>query len=165
MGIADRDRLGVVGHSFGGYSVLSLIVQTKRFKAALDADGMGDLVSAYGQMGRDGTAFETSITEQGRGMLGGTPWQFRERYVENSPLFYFDRVETPLLIVHGAEDKSVAPFLGDQVFVALRRLGKEVEYAKYESEEHSPLYWSYPNQMDVGKRMIDWFGRYLGARR
>jgi dipeptidyl aminopeptidase/acylaminoacyl peptidase len=161
MGIADPDRLGVMGHSYGGYSVLSLIVQTKRFKAAIEADGMGDLISAYGQMGKDGMVFGTSITEQGQGLMGGTPWQFRERYIENSPLFYFDRVETPLLIVHGAEDKAVAPFLGDEVFVALRRFGKDVEYAKYEGEDHSPLYWSYANQVDFCNRMIAWFDKYL----
>jgi dipeptidyl aminopeptidase/acylaminoacyl peptidase len=164
MGIADPDRLGVMGHSYGGYSVLSLIVQTGRFKAALEADGMGDLISAYGEMQRDGTAFQVSNTEQDQGMMGGTPWQFRERYIENSPLFYFDRVGTPLLIVHGSEDRAVAPFLGDQVFVALRRLGKDVEYAKYEGEDHSPLSWSYPNQTDFCNRMIGWFGRHLGAR-
>ena len=139
MGIADPDRLGVMGHSCGGYSVPSLIVQTVRFKSALEADGMGDLISGYGQMQRDGTAFLTSVIEQDQGLTGGTPWQFRERYIKNSPLFYFDRVETPLLIVHGGEDKAVAPFLGDQVFVALRRLGKDVKYAKYEGEDHSPL--------------------------
>jgi dipeptidyl aminopeptidase/acylaminoacyl peptidase len=163
MGIADPDRLGVMGHSYGGYSVLGLIVQTGRFKAALESDGMADLISAYGQMGRDGTAFGTSITEQGQGLMGGTPWEFRERYVENSPFFYLDRVETPLLIIHGGEDKGVAPFLGDQVFVALRRLGKNVEYAKYEGEDHAPTLWSYPNQVDFCNRMIDWFNRYLGA--
>jgi len=64
MGIADPVRLGVMGHSYGGYSVLSLIVQTARFKAALEADGMGDLISAYGEMRKDGTAFATSIMEQ-----------------------------------------------------------------------------------------------------
>ena len=165
MGIADPERLGVMGHSYGGYSVLSLIVQTRRFRAALEADGMGDLISAYGQMQSDGTAYQTAITEQGQGLMGGTPWQFRERYIENSPLFYFDRVETPLLIVHGAQDKVVAQFLGDQVFVALRRLGKEVEYAKYEGEDHSPVYWSYPNQMDFCNRMIAWFDDYLKPKR
>jgi dipeptidyl aminopeptidase/acylaminoacyl peptidase len=71
MGIADPGRLGVMGHSYGGYSVLSLIVQTGRFKAALEADGMGDLFSGYGQMQRDGTSYQTSITEQGQGLMGG----------------------------------------------------------------------------------------------
>jgi dipeptidyl aminopeptidase/acylaminoacyl peptidase len=54
--------------------------------------------------------------------------------------------------------------LGDQIFVALRRLGKDVEYAKYEGEDHSPLFWSYSNQIDLSKRVIDWFGRYLGEK-
>jgi dipeptidyl aminopeptidase/acylaminoacyl peptidase len=164
MGVADSGRLGVMGHSYGGYSVLSLIVQTARFRAALEADGMGDLIGSYGQMQRDGTASQTALTELGQGLMGGAPWQFRERYIENSPFYYLQRVETPLLIVHGSEDKAVAPFLGDQIFVALRRLGKDVEYAKYEGEDHSPLFWSYANQIDLCNRMINWFGHYLGEK-
>ena len=82
--------------------------------------------------------------------MGGTPWEFRDRYIENSPIFFLDRIDTPLLIAHGGEDRTVSPFLGDELFVALRRLGKEVEYAKYEGEGHSPIYWSYPNQLDFG---------------
>jgi dipeptidyl aminopeptidase/acylaminoacyl peptidase len=115
-------------------------------------------------MQRDGTAYQTAIMERGPGLLGGTPWQYRDRYIENSPFFYFDRVETPLLIVHGSEDTGVASFLGDELFVALRRLGKDVEYAKYEGGNHAPPYWSYPNQTDLCNRMIEWFSRYLGAR-
>lgn len=76
MGIADPDRLGVMGHSYGGYSVLSLIVQTKRFKAAIEADGTGDLISAYGHMQRDGTAYQTGIAEQGQGLMGGVRGSF-----------------------------------------------------------------------------------------
>ncbi len=164
MGIADPDRLGVMGQSYGGYSTLSLIVQTKRFKAALEADGMGDLLADYGAMDKNGTAFGTSIAEGGQGLMNGTPWEFRERYIENSPIYYLDRVDTPLLIVHGSEDTTVAPFLGDEVFVGLRRLGKEVEYAKYQGEGHSQAYWSYANQVDFCNRMIAWFDKYLKPR-
>jgi dipeptidyl aminopeptidase/acylaminoacyl peptidase len=161
MGIADPERLGVMGHSYGGYSTLSLIVQTPRFKAALEADGTADLIGSYGAMLNSGAAFGTSVAEHGQGLMGGTPWEFRERYIENSPLFYLDRVDTPLLIVHGELDLDVASFLGDEVFVALRRLGKEVEYAKYMGEEHSPAYWSYANQVDFCQRMIAWFDVHL----
>jgi len=66
MGIADPDRLGVMGHSFGGYTTLSLIVQTKRFKAAMAADGYADAIGHYGQMDKSGSAFGTSIAEQGQ---------------------------------------------------------------------------------------------------
>lgn len=161
LGIADPDKLGVMGQSYGGYSALSLIVQTKRFKAAMVADGYADNVASYGSMNKDGSAYQTAIEEQGQGLMGGTPWQFRERYIENSPVYYFDRLETPVLILHGANDTTVAAALDDEVFVALRRLGKTVEYVKYEGEDHSPLYWSYANQVDFCHRMITWFGRYL----
>jgi len=161
MGIADSDRLGIMGHSYGGYSTLSLIVQTKRFKVAIDACGPGDLLANYGAMNKDGTAFGISINELGQGLMGGTPWQFRDRYIENSPFFYLDRVETPLLIIHGGADNSVSPFLGGQLFVSLRRLGKPVEYVRYEGEEHSPIYWSYAHQVDMCARIIAWLDRYL----
>jgi dipeptidyl aminopeptidase/acylaminoacyl peptidase len=161
MGVADGNRLGLIGHSNGGYSTLGLIVQTNRFKAALEADGMADLIAHYGEMDRAGAAFGTSNLEHGQDALGGTPWTVRDRYIENSPIFYLNRVETPLMVVQGSKDTAVAPFLGDEVFVSLRRLGKQVEYAKYEGEEHSPVYWSYANQVDFCTRMIAWFNRYL----
>lgn len=161
LGIADADRLGIMGHSYGGYSVLSLLVQSKRFKAAMMIDGYGDIMAFYGQMGIDGTAFGISAAEQGQGLMRGTPWEFRDRYIANSPIFFLDRVETPIFIVHGTDDITVAPFLSDEVFVGLRRLGKEVEYAKYKGEGHSPIYWNYANQIDFCNRMIAWFEKYL----
>lgn len=161
MGIADPDRLGVMGHSNGGYSTLGLIVQTTRFKAAMEADGMADLIGHYGEMDQSGTAFGTSNLEHGQDALGGTPWEVRERYIENSPVFYLDRVETPLMIVQGSKDLAVPAFLADEVFVDLRRLGKEVQYARYEGEEHGPDYWSYANQVDLCNRIIAWFDRHL----
>jgi len=160
MGIADSEHLGIMGHSAGGYSTLALIVQTTRFKAAVEVDGMADLVGFHGEMNKNGTTYGIGIVEQNLDAIGGTPWQFRDRYIENSPIFYFDRIETPLLIVHGSEDQSVASFLGDQVFVALRRLGKEVEYAKYENAGHFPDN-SYSNELDFCNRMIFWFDEHL----
>jgi dipeptidyl aminopeptidase/acylaminoacyl peptidase len=161
MGIADPERLGVMGHSNGGYSTLALIVQTMRFKAAVEMDGTANLVDLYAEMGKDGTAYGTGMLEHGQDAMGGTPWQFRERYIENSPIFYLDRVETPLLIVQATGDPVVATFHGDQIFVALQRLGKEVEYATYEDEGHFPA--SYGNRLDLLNRMLAWFNKYLKA--
>jgi len=162
LGIADPNRLDVIGHSYGGYSALSLTVLTSRFKAAIELDGIGDLLSFYGEMNEDGAAFGVAVSEQGQGAMGGTPWDHRDMFVENSPFFYFDRIRTPVLVVQGTKDDAVAPFLGDQIFVALRRLGKEVEYAKYEGEDHSPAQqWSYSNQVDLWNRMLRWWDEHL----
>jgi dipeptidyl aminopeptidase/acylaminoacyl peptidase len=161
LGIGDPDRIGVTGHSYGGYSVLSILVQSKLFKAAVARAGIYSLTGSYGDMGRDGTALNVQWVEAGQGIMGGTPWEFRSRYIENSPWFYLDRVETPLLIVHGSEDARVPAYHASSLFVALRRLGKPVVYARYEGEDHSELYWSYANQLDYSKRVLAWFDEHL----
>ncbi|HJT71921.1 MAG TPA: prolyl oligopeptidase family serine peptidase [Terriglobales bacterium] len=162
LGIADPDRLAVMGHSYGGYSTLCLIVQTGRFKAAISIAGDSDLFGSYAEMQENASAYGVAIAEHGQGAMGGTPWERRERFIENSPFFYFDRIQTPLLIIQGSTDTAVAPFLGDQIFVALRRLGKEAAYAKYEGEGHSPAQeWSYEHQVDVSYRMIRWLDEHL----
>jgi dipeptidyl aminopeptidase/acylaminoacyl peptidase len=159
LGIADPERLGVMGTSYGGYSTLALIVQTTRFKAAISHAGMGNLLGIYGMMTDTGTSAKGGLIEGGQGRMGGTPWEYRERYIENSPIFFLDRIQTPLLIAHGTSDNTVAPFLADEVFVGLRRLGKEAVYAKYEGEGHGVE--AYANKVDYWNRIIDWFDSHL----
>lgn len=161
LGIADPDRIGVMGHSYGGYMALSLVVQTNRFKAAVARAGIYDLAADYGYMTRSGATFAPAWAETGQGSMGGTPWEYRERYIENSPFFYLDRVETPVLLIHGSEDSASAPFNADLVYVGLRRLGKQVEYAKYLGEEHTEAGWGYANQIDYLTRVISWFDKHL----
>jgi len=164
MGIADPGRLGIMGHSYGGYSTLCLLSETPRFQAAMMSGGFGNLISIYGQMASDGSTYGLPVLERGQGLMGGSPWEYHDRYLENSPTFHLDRVKTPLLIVHGAEDGEVAgaaPFLADEVFVGLRRLGKVVEYAKYRQEDHWPGDWGYADQVDYAVRVLAWFDKYL----
>lgn len=161
MGIGDPERVGVMGHSGGGYSTLSLITQTKRFKAAVEVSGYGDLVGSYGMMRSDGSASLYMTVET---LLGeGGPWQNPRTFVESSPIFHLDRITTPLLILHGSKDGDVASFLGDEMFVDLRKLGKRVEYARYENEAHVPSDWSYADQYDAATRVLAWFDKYLRA--
>jgi dipeptidyl aminopeptidase/acylaminoacyl peptidase len=157
MGIADSGRLGVMGHSYGGYATTSLIEQTWRFRAAIAYAGIYDLISKYGQfyVGRGGGGWAET---EGQGAIGGTPWQFRDRWIENSPIFYLDRVRTPLLLVHG--DLDPIPYQqSEEVFVGLRRLGKEVVYAKYAGEGH--VLKSPANVIDFWNRVIAWFDDHL----
>ena len=161
LGIANPEKLVVIGESNGGYSTLALIVQTTRFKAAAMISGFGDLVSFYGEMDPDGSSLGGLLEEPSwAARMPGPLWKYRHAYIENSPVFYLDRVQTPLLIMHGSADDNVVSFLADQVFVLLRRLGKEAVYAKYQGEGHSTLE-SYPNQIDFCDRLIDWFNSHL----
>jgi dipeptidyl aminopeptidase/acylaminoacyl peptidase len=161
LGIADPNRLGIMGHSYGGYSTLAILVQSTRFRAAVDSAGPSDLISFYGEMWDTGDATAIGWAETGQGKMGGTPWQYRDRYIENSPLFYLDRVKTPLLIVHGASDITVPNDQMSPTFVALRRLGKEVTYANYAGEGHWEGRWGAANVKDYWDRVIDWFDTHL----
>jgi dipeptidyl aminopeptidase/acylaminoacyl peptidase len=133
LGIADPDRLAVMGQSYGSYSVLALLVQTTRFKAAvITAVVESDILAGYLYMNNDGTD-GTGYYEEGQGGMGGTPWQYPNRYYDNSPVYQFEKVETPLLMEHGTMD-SLPLWWPDSTFVALRRLGKKVQYANYAGE-------------------------------
>jgi dipeptidyl aminopeptidase/acylaminoacyl peptidase len=158
MGIADSARLGIMGHSWGGYTVLSLLVQTTRFKAAVMRGGYGDLPAMNGEMEASGAARGQVLNESG---MGATLWANRSRYVDNSPVFFLDRIRTPLLIVHGAGDETVPVSAADEVFVDLRRLGGEVEYARYTGENHVEAGWSFANQKDYMTRVLRWFDDHL----
>jgi dipeptidyl aminopeptidase/acylaminoacyl peptidase len=159
MGLADPERMGIVGHSHGGYAVLGIVTQVQRFKAAVSWAGSGNLVTMYGQMDSDGTSHWVDWAERGLGSIGGSLWEVRERYIENSPIFYLDQVNTPLLLIQGSSDRITTPNHSEEIFVGLRRLDKEVEYARYEGEDHG--FWFYPNRVDFCNRVIGWFDRWL----
>jgi dipeptidyl aminopeptidase/acylaminoacyl peptidase len=158
MGIADPDRVGVMGHSQGGFAALGLLVETNRFKAALAADGWAESSAFYSVLNPDGSSFQNGQAER---QLGGPPWQSPLTYIENSPLYFLNRLETPLLLVHGSNDDALPSSLSDGVFVGLSRLGRNVEYARYEGESHVPSDWSYANQLDLAGRALAWFDVYL----
>lgn len=156
MGIADSARIGVYGHSFGGYTTLALLVQSRLFRAAIASAATGDLVATFGVLDPG----VSSWVEEGQLGMNGTPWTTRERYIENSPLFYLDRVEAPLLLVSGSLD-GLPSHLTEEVYVGLKRLGKQVVYAKYLGEDHYEGEWSYANKVDYVRRVLDWFHAYL----
>jgi dipeptidyl aminopeptidase/acylaminoacyl peptidase len=158
LGIADPEHIGVMGHSAGGFAALGLLVETSRFKAGVAVSGFADYTASYGQMRRDGSGHQYGSVESA---LGVQPWRNPVKFIQNSPVYYLDQIEAPVLIAHGSEDNAVASFLGDEVFVGLRRLGKRAEYAKYEGEGHVPRHWSYANQYDLASRVLRWLETYL----
>lgn len=159
LGIADPNRVGVMGHSYGGYNVMSLITQTNRFRTAVSMAGLVNLTSFYGVLTDEGVSLWIDWAESGQGRMGGTLWEKRANYIENSPLFYLDRVNTPVLLVSGTADPGVAQ--SEAAFSALRRLGKRVELCLYHQEDHSPVYWSEASLRDLCERVLAWFNTYL----
>ena len=163
MGIADPNRLGIMGHSYGGYCVNALITQTPRFAAAVSSAGCGNLISFYGHLTEEGDSQWIHWTESGQAKIGGSLWEFRDRYIENSPIFFLDKVETPLLLVVGALDVPVVPQAGE-MFSGLRRLGKKAVLARYEGEGHSQITsWRYANIADYWQRVLSWFDEHLSG--
>ncbi len=161
LGIADPERVGVTGHSYGGYGALALLVQSNRFAAAVASAAQGDLVANYGHMTADGSS-RTGWSETGQGRMGAPLWEAPGRYLENSPFLLLDRVTAPLLLLHGTDDRVVPVWLAEQLFTGLRRLDRPVALARYERESHWFGDWSVPNQIDYWDRLLGWFDRYMG---
>jgi dipeptidyl aminopeptidase/acylaminoacyl peptidase len=155
-GTIDPEKMGVIGQSYGGYTVNALICQTNRFKAAVSVDGISDLLHVYLGKSVYGTAWA-----EGQGRMGGTLWQYPDRYIANSPLYHYDRVDTPLLLVHGERDLVVPSEESERMYRALVRLDKTVELAMYPDSDHSYFYWREPQLRDFLNRVIGWFDRYL----
>jgi dipeptidyl aminopeptidase/acylaminoacyl peptidase len=165
MGIADPDRLFLMGQSFGGFSTYGLVTQTQRFKAAASLAGLSDLVSLWGQFGArerytdypQEDLFMEALMEGGQVGLGGPPWKEWNRYIRNSPIFYVDRVQTPLMIIQGDMD-YVAIQQGEEFFMSLYRQGKRAKFVRYWGEGH--VLESPANIRDMWKQIFGWFDEF-----
>jgi dipeptidyl aminopeptidase/acylaminoacyl peptidase len=161
QGFVDPNRLAVTGQSFGSVCVLALITRTDRFKAAVvSAVSHPDILADYLQMNPGSSNTGVGYFESGQGRMGGSPWEYRERYLENSPIYDFDRISTPVLIAQGDRDGLLG---ANATFVALQRLGKRVEYRIYHGEGH--VISRRDNVIDFWNRRIQFLDERLGVSR
>lgn len=160
LGIADPKRIGLMGQSYGGYSTLALLTQTSLFSAAVACAGTYNLVASYCTLSHDGNDEWLGWCESGQGRMGGSLWEKRPAYIENSPLFYLDRVTTPVLLLCGGQDPG-APEQAAAAFIGLRRLKKKVEYRCYQDEGHWSGTWSEASYRDLCGRVLSWFDEHL----
>jgi acetyl esterase/lipase len=168
LGITDPKRVGVMGQSFGGYSVYALIAQTNRFKAAVALAGITDMAGTYGQLdplarGYPGIEHEMSanavIAEHVFG-LGVPPYEDPALYQRNSPIAYVKDVDTPLLAIHGEFDMRGSPAQAEEFFYSLYRQGKTAKLLRYWGESHG-LSQSPANVRNIFDESLGWFDRYL----
>ena len=135
----DRENIAIQGQSWGGYQVAYLVTQTDMFKCAGSGAPVSNMTSAYGGIRWGSGVVRHFQYEHTQSRIGKTLWDEGgfELYVENSPLFFADKVNTPLLIMHNDKDEAVPWYQGIEYFTALRRLGKQVWMLQYNDESHN----------------------------
>ncbi|HEY0365276.1 MAG TPA: prolyl oligopeptidase family serine peptidase, partial [Pyrinomonadaceae bacterium] len=158
-GYVNEDAIGIQGHSWGGYQIAYMVTQTNRFKAAAPGALVANMTSAY-----SGIRWATGLPrqfqyERSQSRIGGSLWEYPLRYLDNSPIFRADRVETPLLMIHNDEDDAVPWYQGIEYFLALRRLGKEAYMFTYNGEKHGLR--KRINQKDYTRRLQEFFDHFL----
>jgi dipeptidyl aminopeptidase/acylaminoacyl peptidase len=159
QGFVDEKNIGIQGHSWGGYQTAYLITRTNLFKAAEAGAPVANMISAYG-----GIRWESGLSrmfqyERSQSRLGGSLWEKPMLYIENSPIFFADKIQTPLLLLHNDADGAVPWYQGIEMFMALRRLNKPVWMLNYNGEPHWPV--KRENRMDFQIRMKQFFDHYL----
>ena len=159
LGIADPNAIGLHGHSWSGYQTAFVVTETDRFAAAVAGAPVSNMTSAY-----SGIRWQTGLArlfqyETGQSRLGVSMYEDLAPYIKNSPVFFADRINTPMLIQFGDADGAVPWEQGIEYYLALRRLGKEVVMLHYEDEPHHLQ--RYANKLDYTIKMLEFFNYYL----
>lgn len=161
LGYADPERIGLQGHSWGGYQSSFILTQTDMFKCVVTGAPPTDLESFYNNIyGNSGTnhvgIMEIGQVRMGRGV---TPWTHREIYQRENPMYHAQNIKVPFMILHGTADGAVDWTQGLEFYNATRRLDKEVIFLSYPGEPHHLRREA--NQKDFQKRMKQYFDHYL----
>lgn len=158
-GFVDEHAIGIQGHSWGGYEVAYIVSHTDRFRAAEAGAVVADMVRSYDEISPGSGAVRQGVYENSQSRIGGTLWQYPDRFLQNSPILSADHIKTPLLILHNDRDPMVPFGDGLELYLALRRLHKEVYLFNYNGEGHDLSGWV--NQKDFALRMQQFFDFHL----
>jgi dipeptidyl aminopeptidase/acylaminoacyl peptidase len=148
----DSTKIGCIGASYGGFMTQFLQTKTNIFAAAVSHAGISNITSYWGE-GYWGYSYS------GGASAGSYPWNNPRLYTEQSPLFHADKINTPLLLLHGGADTNVPIGESIQMFNALRILGKTVEFVTVDGENHA--IYTYQKRIDWNKTIYAWFARWL----
>ena len=155
----DRDRLGIQGQSWGGYQTAFIVTRTNLFRAAEAGAPVANMTSAYGGIRGETGMVRQFQYEKTQSRIGGTLWEKPMSYIENSPLFYADQIQTPLMIMSNDNDGAVPHQQGIELFTAMRRLNKPAWMVVYNGEGHNLS--GRANSKDLSIRMYQFFDHYL----
>ena len=149
-GVADPDRLGVIGSSYGGYLVNWIVTQTPRFRAAVSQFGIFSLATDHSNSQAPRWDLE---------YLGGHPWEVPELYARLSPASYVRNVQTPVLILHGDSDGNTFIANSQEMYTALRLQDKPVSFVHYPREGHG--FYEPQHRLDEMRRILSWFDKHV----
>jgi dipeptidyl aminopeptidase/acylaminoacyl peptidase len=158
-GFVDKANIALQGHSWGGYQIAYLLTKTDMFKCAESGAPVVNMISAYG-----GIRWESGLSrmfqyEKTQSRIGAPLWDKPLRYIENSPIFFADKINTPVLILHNDADGAVPWYQGIEFYMAMRRLDKPAWMLNYNGEPHWPV--KLQNRKDFQLRMEQFFDHYL----
>ncbi|MFC2155755.1 alpha/beta hydrolase family protein [Acidobacteriota bacterium] len=158
-GFINPEAIGIQGHSWGGYQIAYMVTQTNIFAAAEAGAPVSNMTSAYGGIRWGSGMVRQFQYERSQSRLGDTLWRVPLRYIDNSPLFWADKVRTPLLMMHNDEDGAVPWYQSIEFIMALRRLEKEAYMFNYNGEKHGLR--KRVNQVHWTKCMQEFFDHHL----
>lgn len=159
--IADKSKMAIQGQSWGGYQTAWLITRTNMFAAAGSGAPVGNMTSAYGGIRWGSGITRAGQYEHGQSRIGKSMWEpgALDLYIENSPVFHVDKVQTPVLIMHNDADGAVPWYQGIEFFSDLRRLDKPAWLLQYNKEAHNLV--QRRNCKDLSIRLQQFFDYYL----
>lgn len=158
-GVVDLKKVGLQGHSWGGYQTAFLVTQTDAFAAAVPGAALTDMVSMYSSIYWNSGSANQPIFESSQGRFLGGYLDNAEAYIRNSPVFFAANVKTPILMLHNDKDGAVDWNQGIEFYNTLRRLHKNVVMLEYPGENHGLARPA--NRKDYGRRMLEFFDHYL----
>jgi dienelactone hydrolase len=159
MGLVDARKVGIIGHSWGGFDTTYLATHTDLFAAAVAGAPITNLVSNYGNHHWSSGIAETDHIETGQQRMEVPLWEDLQAYVRNSAVFNVQNMKTPLMIEVGDSDGTVFWHQGVELYNIARRAKKDVVLLVYAGEDHGLRKKS--NQVDYHRRILEWFGKYL----
>ncbi|MEO5951953.1 MAG: prolyl oligopeptidase family serine peptidase, partial [Chloroflexia bacterium] len=159
QGFVDEKKVAIQGHSWGGYQIAYMLTRTNMFRAAEAGAVVVNMFSAYNGI-RWGPGRPRQFQyERTQSRIGGTPWQYPLRFIENSPLFRTEQIQTPVLTMHNDADDAVPWYQGIEFYLSMRRLNKEIYLFNYNGEPHNLRIRA--NQMHFSGRMFEFFEYYI----
>ena len=155
----DAERIGLIGHSWGGYQTTYFVTQDDLFASAVAGAPLTNLMSMYLSFYWNSGGTDARIFEISQGRMQVPWWEDWDSYEANSPIHHIQNMETPLLMMFGTNDGAVEYNQGVEFYNAARRLGKQMVLLSYDGENHGLA--REPNQLDYQNRIMQWFGHYL----